>query len=437
MKILLLSAAFLFSSLILSSCKKDNPIPPDELPKINLTLEDTSCTEAWIKLSASNISLPANAEILKDDSITQIINLTTADTILYVDSLLPNHSYKFQSIIQSISQSSNSLNITTMDTTSHNFTWQTYTFGGQAGSCTLYDCAIVNENNIWAVGEIYLLDSLGQPDPQAYGISRWDGQNWNPKKIFYNNNIPVTPRGILIIDQNDIYLASGSIFHWDGVSSTVQLVYSRLNLPNPNGTIEKLWGNSEKIYGVGNAGTIVTYQNGQWSRIESGTDLNINDIFGAYNYETKEWEILAPASNILQSLDRELLSIKNNSVEHLNTAPITGTLRTVWFIPDKTYLLGGGGIFRKVYLTDSVWESKHIGITIYSTNKIRGNAINDIVLTGGSGEVLHYNGYSFKSYFNQTQVNGNYYSVDIKNDIIVTVGENNSTAVVAIGMRSN
>ena len=296
----------------------------------------------------------------------------------------------------------------------------------------------MHENNIWAVGEIYLLDSAGVPGPTRYNLAVWDGNNWEIKRIpyYYQGQSFYNPiQSIFSFGANDIWFCGNGIIHWEG--------NQYIPIPIPTSVwgphqINKIWGTSANdLYIVGNDGKIARNNSQGWSKIESGTDLNINDIFGAYNYETKEWEILAPASNILQSLDRELLSIKNNSVEHLNTAPITGTLRTVWFIPDKTYLLGGGGIFRKVYLTDSVWESKHIGITIYSTNKIRGNAINDIVLTGGSGEVLHYNGYSFKSYFNQTQVNGNYYSVDIKNDIIVTVGENNSTAVVAIGMRSN
>ena len=139
-KTLFLAATIFLISLI--SCNTTEP-PQQNKSSLELTLADTSCTEAWIKLSTRNLSLPANAEILKDDSITQTINLTTSDTVLYVDSLLPNHSYSFQSTIQSINQSSNSLNVTTMDTTSHNFTWQTWTFGGQAGSCTLYDVAII------------------------------------------------------------------------------------------------------------------------------------------------------------------------------------------------------------------------------------------------------------------------------------------------------
>ncbi len=59
--------------------------------------------------------------------------------------------------------------ITTMDTTSHNFTRQSFTFG-QHSSSVLYDVAIIDENNIWAVGDIYMNDSLGNPDPNRYNL---------------------------------------------------------------------------------------------------------------------------------------------------------------------------------------------------------------------------------------------------------------------------
>jgi hypothetical protein len=156
MKAIFLVTVLLFSALIIFSCKKNNPIPPENQPQLDLSLTDTSCTEAWLKLTTTNINLPAKVTLKQDDSVVQTISLTSADTMLYVDSLLPNHTYKFHTIIQPYNHTeeitSNSLNITTMDTTSHNFSWQTFTFGGQAGSCVLYDVAIINENNIWAVG---------------------------------------------------------------------------------------------------------------------------------------------------------------------------------------------------------------------------------------------------------------------------------------------
>ncbi len=47
------------------------------------------------------------------------------------------------------------------DTTSHNFEWQ-ITYLGEGASSYLKDVAIIDENNIWSVGEIYLKDSTGQ-----------------------------------------------------------------------------------------------------------------------------------------------------------------------------------------------------------------------------------------------------------------------------------
>jgi len=151
------TSALVFFTVLLTfglfSCTKDNPVPPDQQPQISLSLEDFSCTEAWLKLTTSNISLPADVELLKDNILIETINLSSADTILYIDSLIPNKTYNLSSIIQSHNPpggeagqpiKSNDLSITTLDTTSHNFTWQTWTFGGDAGSCTLYNVAIID-----------------------------------------------------------------------------------------------------------------------------------------------------------------------------------------------------------------------------------------------------------------------------------------------------
>ena len=152
MKMLLYFIPFLILSAVLSSCNK-NPVPPEQQPQISLSLEDFSCTEAWLKLTTANNSFPAAVELLKNNIHSETINLTSADTILYIDSLLPNKTYNLSSIIQSNNPPageagqtirSESLPITTLDTTSHNFTWQTWTFGGDAGSCTLYNVAIID-----------------------------------------------------------------------------------------------------------------------------------------------------------------------------------------------------------------------------------------------------------------------------------------------------
>ena len=167
-KYVFLNLFFLFSLL---SCNTTDPILE---PDLKLELKDVSCTEAWLQLSTNNIQLPATINLLKNNSVTQTFSLNTKDSLLYIDSLLPNQNYSFQ--VSSIQNpvSSNKVVATTLDTTSHNFTWQTFEFG-QHSSSTLYDVAIINENDIWAVGEIYMNDSLGNPDPACYNAVHWDG----------------------------------------------------------------------------------------------------------------------------------------------------------------------------------------------------------------------------------------------------------------------
>ncbi|MEP0861460.1 MAG: glucosyl transferase, partial [Ignavibacterium sp.] len=144
--------------LFATSCKQTTE--PKLEAELKLELEDASCTEAWIKLTTTNLQLPATINLLQDGNLSETINLLGADTVLYVDSLLPNQTYKFQASIQLYlpkagiqpfnhsglpaegRHSSNELTVTTMDTTSHNFTWQSWEFG-QHSSSTLYDVAII------------------------------------------------------------------------------------------------------------------------------------------------------------------------------------------------------------------------------------------------------------------------------------------------------
>ena len=131
------------------------PIPPDETkPTLALALDDTSCTEAWLQLTTKDLVLPAELTLKQynptGDSLSQIFVLNTQDSLLYIDSLLPNQSYKFKVAVNAANlpqPTTNLLTLTTMDTTSHNFTFQSWTFG-TIGSSVLYDVAIINENNI-------------------------------------------------------------------------------------------------------------------------------------------------------------------------------------------------------------------------------------------------------------------------------------------------
>jgi hypothetical protein len=119
-----------------------------------------------------------------------------------------------------------------VDTTSHNFTWTTYTLGG-ASSSSFSDVAIINDTLIYATGEVYQYDSTGQLDPYPYCIAQWNGVEWKLRRLYDVENVKqLLPemRGLNFVGPDDIWLTSGSVFHWDGVSDTEVMKFSRLSL---------------------------------------------------------------------------------------------------------------------------------------------------------------------------------------------------------------
>ena len=78
-------------------------------------------------------------------------------------------------------------------------------------------------------------------------------------------------------------------------------------------------GNQQSnFYIVGNGGSIAHYNGSIWTKIESGTTLPINDIWGAQN-SAGQWEILAIASNPDSTANMILQIHPDNSVSQLST----------------------------------------------------------------------------------------------------------------------
>jgi hypothetical protein len=318
-----------------------------------------------------------------------------------------------------------------MDTTSHNFTWQSWEFG-ECSNSVLYDVAIIDENNIWAVGEIYMRDSLGNCDPNAYNAVHWDGTKWELKRIGGVGGWPC--HTVFAFSTNNVWF-EGNI-HWDGSRYSVHMNGWPL-LPNGDGwRVNKMWGSSSSdLYAVGNNGNIAHWDGRKWTKIESGTTLNINDIWGDYNQKTGEWEILAVASNIGRPLGRYLIQIKKGNTTLLSLSSNVEQLESVWFISNRHYYIAGGGIYQKKFLSDSLWRNKSLDITQYWTTSIRGSNINNVVAVGAFGDFVHYNGKNWKALRQAYLVNGAYRKVELKGNLIVCVGGNYHKAVITIAKR--
>ncbi|HQI42101.1 MAG TPA: glucosyl transferase [Ignavibacteriaceae bacterium] len=420
--IILLSLILLL--LISASCNTTEPPPPDgEKPTLELTLEDVSCTEAWITLKTTNLQLPTTLTLIQfnptGDTVTQNIILSNADSLLYIDSLLPNQTYKFIATIEQSNNKSNELSVTTLDTTSHNFTFQSWTFG-TIGSSTLYDVAIIAENNIWAVGEIMIADTSIN-GYTMYNAAHWNGGQWELLRIpyifqgdsFYN---PIY--AIFAFNADDIWFGIGNLIHWDGtkyIPIDISTVFPSL--------VNKIWGSSRgDMYVVGNNGNIAHYNGQSWKRIESGTISVIGDISGIQS-KNGEYVKYCAADNVLLRIDGD------NNVSRINV--IQGMfLNSVWAASNNLVYTAGNGI---VFYKNDKWQKTDRPDlnTIFSVN---GQSYNDIVGLSSNLSIFHFNGYSSNSI--HTGSNNIYVKIQIKNNTIATIGWQDDKALITILYRN-
>ncbi|PJA98239.1 MAG: glucosyl transferase, partial [Ignavibacteriales bacterium CG_4_9_14_3_um_filter_30_11] len=174
-----------------------------------------------------------------------------------------------------------------------------------------------------------------------------------------------------------------------------------------------------------------------WSKIESGTSLNIYDIRGDYDFQTNQKEILAIGSDVGTGNGSIIEKINNNSASQLSSEAIVGNATTIWFLSDRAYYVGSGKAYYKHKLNDSNWHPL-IGLTRYTITSIDGNDINDVFFTSSGGDIVHFNGVSFKSYLDQIRMSQIIYSsIKTKGNLAIAVGFLDARAVITIGKRSD
>ncbi|BDQ03763.1 glucosyl transferase [Ignavibacterium sp.] len=420
---------FLSMTILLFGCKQTTE--PKLEAELKLELEDVSCTEAWIKLTTTNLQLPATVNLLQDGNLSETIKLLGADTLLYVDSLLPNQSYRFRTIIQlpnqSITNSSNELTVTTMDTTSHDFSWQSWEFG-QHSSSALYVVAIIDENNIWAVGEIYMLDSLGRPDPNAYNAVHWDGTKWELKRIYFytfcgQQSMGSYPtKSIFAFGPNDIWIGmdGSQVVRWNGQSQSEPICTPV--------SINKLWGSSsEDLYAVGNNGNIAHWDGRKWTKIESGTTVNLKSVSGNDNDLFITGYSLDQSESVLLRLTNYQTRTVwyNNNINGID--PYGNIIYSSKVIDNNLFLSSNRGIYRETIGINN--QTKYLFPIPRRVYRITGEKSNDVYTVGTSSSINHYNGINKREVYIDFTSTSALYGADSKLNTIVGVGTKVENAI--------
>jgi hypothetical protein len=446
----LVSIFFVASLFACFSCKETPPeppsTPPTHVPVMHLSVADTGLTELWLRVRFDDTVQQCSWRLTRDGQPLLTLAQAPLDTVVHDDSLAVKRTYTYKAYRVSgslLTDSTALLQATTLDTTSHNFFWQIDTLG-DGNSSVLYDVAIINDTLTIACGELYLRDSTGQYQP-PYGLAIWNGRQWQLKRLYATGPTGVVsilvPRGIWALSTTEIWFASGGVFRWNGrdANATPYWINSFPGNPNPIWSAgqyaQSVWGSgSQRIYAIGTAGAIAEFDGTAWQRLESGTTLPMNDIWGARNLVTGETEILTVASNTAIDQGVKLLQIKSNAVTEVSSLGLPWKMSGVWFQAGVWYFAVGDGLFQKRSLASpEPWEDLSPGLTQYYMRAIRGSKTNNIVVVGDFGSVLHFSGCTWRSLQSQTQIEGIYMSVDLEKKFVVAVGFAGARAVALRG----
>lgn len=436
----ILTGFLFFITLFIISISCDSTEPPANI-SLTLKLEDVSCTEAWLQLNTTNLQLPNNVTVYINDLQSRTFNLTTADTLLYIDSLLPNQNYSFQIISFYNPEDgikSNKVNATTTDTTFHNFTWEIETVGDY-GSYAL-DVAVVDENNVWLVGQFY--QQFGSDT--VFNAAHWDGNTWEliliPIKAFGGHYSRAPLRAIFYVG-NELWVIgdAGGYAHLKNNNW-----FTEFN-DAASATTNKIWGSSiNNIFFIGPGGAITHYNGNNFTKMESNTNVNLTDIYGTPDGK----EVWACGWNSGDG-NSVLLSFNGNEWEKIyerysltNNLPYNSFISTLWIGNNKEFFLTGiaNGIVKHSILDKRMARTDIFTIQNFAYN-IRGNGINDIFLAGDAAMMWHFNGVNWKQYIELQNENNILRSMSLRGNIIIAAGLNFSDllskALVIKGRKSS
>jgi hypothetical protein len=296
-----------------------------------------------------------------------------------------------------------------VDTTSHDFRWEvTY-----IENSDLRDVFAINDSDAWAVGNIILPDSTGQPDDaNPCGAAHWDGRKWTVVAVPSVNSsgqfVKRRMQGVFAFGSNDVWMTSyaGSYAHWDGKE------WRSAYIKEGNGALRCIYGFSPKdIYFAGPADIIVHWDGSSFTKMQSDFKYpyEIMDMWGVEDDgERQVWAI----ARVLDQI-RSAILVYRQSTGKWETVwsnefgmgldqPYEGVMNSIYPYAKNSYLLAG----TVSYISESIYECRPSTGTIGKLNvvnlftmwpyRLRGSARNNAFVVGDRMLMAHFNGSTWK-----------------------------------------
>jgi hypothetical protein len=436
-------------ALVAHSCKDnapttptpEQPAPPQPVQTAFLSVVDSACIEAWLKLVIPDTISERRYRLLLNDSLIWQATLTKPDTLMligggYLGSTLfrlsPSTTYRVR--FERLTSDTFNVNVDektfrTLDTTNQDYTWQYLRFG-EAGASYFRDVCIINDSCIWAVGRIDNgeVDSLGVPI--VYNAVHYDGHQWHLSRLLFpmlsDNDtvlIPFEAYSVFGFSHNDIWFSSGGTYlHWNGQQ------YEKYVFQFGSGLFGsmKMWGNrSNNLFGVNGNGVIMHYDGTVWRRMQSGTTADLMDIYG-----TPDGKSVWVAGYTDIPTQSCLLSLENGqwrTVWQRGESSMYQYVQALWTSGSSEFVvLGSGGL---AYFHSRLMPNflPYVRLQGYVSSgyrqSVRGSARNNIACGGQDGRIAHFNGIRWKRRFDEVYNSGRLvYAIDVSDKLIVAVG---------------
>ena len=323
----------------------------------------------------------------------------------------------------------NPVKSTEADTTSHNFTWEIDTLGKYGSK--LMDVVVIDENTILAVGDL-------NTDSGRFNAARWDGNKWTVFDIEaqYMGSMTNPPLySIWYFSYNDIWITDVCApYHWDG---NKWILYHIQDMGLDACAGYGIWGTSSSdIYFVGLSGSIVHYDGQEFTKIETHSDLRVNDVWGNSENDVYfcQYDISTRPSSILHYDGQELSSKYYFYTIDYDSKVLAGSVHTIWAYGDTLYAGCSSGVWKESVKTGKGNMTSWLDICgdwVYP-NRIRGQENNDIFVVGNWMKMAHYNGGTWQSFSSIFDTVGDYFSVAIKGNLVCAVGRTNSAQAIIV-----
>jgi hypothetical protein len=211
---------------------------------------------------------------------------------------------------------------------------------------------------------------------------------------------------------------------------------------NFSGYINAIWGtSSSNIYFVGDKGTIVHYDGSKFTKMNSGTDIDLRDIAGigenvfvVGNGDGPESILLELKNgkwNTLLESDSYLGNIEHGDYGFISAVDVLGN--TAYIVTEQGLIMYN---YNRNYM--SIDYRIHIEMQYDGYLAVTVQNTNDVFLFGANGNTLHYNGISW---YRDKQINLPdivFYKGDgcLKNNVAIMVGTLiHGGAIIAKGRR--